>query len=188
MRLPRPRRPSPAMIVALLALFVALGGTAVAARSLIGPRDIARGAVRSIHVRDGTLVGADVRDRSLTPRDFRGSVQGPQGPPGTPGTARAFAHVFADGTLETAAARSIGRVTRPAAGTYCFYLPFRPANVVATLDAARSPAIETVKATTRPDDARGNACTGAESASVSVIDSIGNRRALKDGGFFVLFN
>lgn len=176
------------MVVALLALFVALGGSAVAASTLIHSRDIARGAVQSIHVKDGTLIGADVKDKSLSPRDFRGSVRGPQGPQGVPGIARAYAHVFSNGTLETATAKSIGRVTRPTTGTYCFYLPFKPANVVATLDSARSAGIETVKVTTRPDDSRGNACAGAESASLSLVHTSGNKRTLRDGGFFVVFN
>ncbi len=176
------------MAVALLALFVALGGSAVAAGTLIGSRDIARGAVQSIHVRDGTLIGADVKDQSLTPRDFRGSVRGPQGPQGVPGIARAYAHVYRDGTLENAAAKSIGRVTRPARGTYCFYLPFKPANAVATLDAVRSAGIETAKVSTRSDASKGDTCTGAESASVSLVHTDGNRRTLKDGGFFIVFN
>ena len=53
------RRPSAAMLVALLALFVALGGPAQA-RKLINGSDIRKGTVRS----------AQIRDRSLTARDL----------------------------------------------------------------------------------------------------------------------
>lgn len=62
----RPRRPSPPMAVASIALFVALGGTATAAKVLITSSsqikngtiqraDLARDAVNSTRVRDGSL-------------------------------------------------------------------------------------------------------------------------------------
>ena len=64
------KRLSPAMVVALLALFVALTGSAVATTSaLITGRQIA----------NSSITGLDVRNRSLTPVDFRGSVRGPRG-------------------------------------------------------------------------------------------------------------
>lgn len=59
----RRRRPSAALIVALVALFVALGGPAQA-RKLIDGRDI----------RPGTVTSRQVRDRSLTVRDLRSSA------------------------------------------------------------------------------------------------------------------
>ena len=33
-------------------------------------------------VRNNSLTGTDVKNKSLTPKDFTGSVRGPQGPPG----------------------------------------------------------------------------------------------------------
>jgi hypothetical protein len=66
---------SPAIVVALLALFVAMGGTAVSAGTLITGKQ----------VKNGSITGADVKNMSLTPRDFRGSVRGPHGPPGPAG-------------------------------------------------------------------------------------------------------
>jgi hypothetical protein len=67
------------MIVALLALFVALGGSSYAAVT-IGARDIQRGAVgtraianntiRSADIRNATVSGADVKDDSLTNADI----------------------------------------------------------------------------------------------------------------------
>jgi hypothetical protein len=47
-------RPSPALIVALLALFVALGGTAAAAKVLITSRDIKDGAIRLVDINKQT--------------------------------------------------------------------------------------------------------------------------------------
>lgn len=52
------------MAIALIALFMSLGGTATAARVLLTGADI----------RDGSLTGADVKNRSLTAADFRGTI------------------------------------------------------------------------------------------------------------------
>lgn len=63
-------RQSPAMIVAMLALFVALTGTAVATTSAL---------ITGKQIKNSSITGADVKNKSLTPRDFRGSVRGPRG-------------------------------------------------------------------------------------------------------------
>jgi hypothetical protein len=73
------KRPSPAMIVALLALFVALGGSSYAAVK-IGARDITRGAVGtraiannsigSVDIHNAAVSGIDVKDDSLTNADI----------------------------------------------------------------------------------------------------------------------
>jgi hypothetical protein len=57
------------MVVALLALFLALGGGAYAALG-VGTRQIANNSVRSQDVRNNNLRGKDVRQRSLGPGDI----------------------------------------------------------------------------------------------------------------------
>jgi hypothetical protein len=57
------------MIVALVALFVALGGGAYGALR-IASRHIVDNTVRSRDVRNNSLLGRDVRNRSLGPRDI----------------------------------------------------------------------------------------------------------------------
>jgi hypothetical protein len=73
------RRPSPALIVALLALFVALGGSSYAAvkigardiqRGAVGTRAIANNSIRSADIRNATVSGTDVKDDSLTNADI----------------------------------------------------------------------------------------------------------------------
>jgi hypothetical protein len=64
------RLPSPAMVVALLALFVALGGSATSA-VLITSADIRNGTIRGIDVRNGALGGLDVRNNSIRGADVR---------------------------------------------------------------------------------------------------------------------
>jgi hypothetical protein len=100
-------RPSPAMVVACLALLVALGGSSVAAvtalgRNTVGPAQIRpnavhtselrNGAVTTAKLRNNAVTGLKVRNHSLTAADFiagtlpRGPV-GPAGPAGPAGAA-----------------------------------------------------------------------------------------------------
>jgi hypothetical protein len=62
------RLPSPAMVVACIALAVALGGTAWAAtlpRNSVGTAQLKRNAVTSIKVRNNSLTGADIVESRL---------------------------------------------------------------------------------------------------------------------------
>ncbi|HYP48866.1 MAG TPA: hypothetical protein VEQ61_09550, partial [Thermoleophilaceae bacterium] len=65
------RRPSPALVIACLALFVSLGGVSygVATGSIDG-REIKDGAVSSADVRNNSLRGVDVRNGSLKGGDL----------------------------------------------------------------------------------------------------------------------
>jgi len=62
--------PSPAMLVACIALFVALGGTSYAAIKLpansVGTKQIKKSAVTAAKVKNATLTGAKVKDATLT--------------------------------------------------------------------------------------------------------------------------
>ncbi len=62
--------------LAILALFIALGGTALATGK-IGPNGIRKNAIRSRHIKDGAVTGADVLDGGLTGADVAdGSLAG----------------------------------------------------------------------------------------------------------------
>lgn len=71
-------RPSPAMVVACLALVVALGGTSYAVVSL------APNSVGTAQLRANAVVSSKVRNRSLLAVDFKAG-QIPTGPPGPKG-------------------------------------------------------------------------------------------------------
>jgi hypothetical protein len=74
----RLRQPSPALVIAVIALFVALGGGAYAALR-VGSKQIANNSIRSKDVRNNQLRGKDVRNRSLSGRDIAlDSLAGPQ--------------------------------------------------------------------------------------------------------------
>ncbi len=85
------RRPSHATAVAYLALFVAMGGGALAAthvsRNSVGPKQLRKeavtgakiktGAISGAKVADGSLTGSDVQDESLASTDvLNGSLTG----------------------------------------------------------------------------------------------------------------
>jgi hypothetical protein len=112
------RRPSPAMIVALLALFVSLGGVGYAAtqlpRNSVGTAQLKASAVTRAKMANGAVTSRKVADHSLLAKDFRAGQlpsgvqgpqgpRGPQGPPGAAGTDATFNGVAAGGDL----ARSI---------------------------------------------------------------------------------
>lgn len=76
----RLRRPSPATMISCVALAVALGGTATAARTLIQSKDIAPGAVKARNLAKGAVTKA-----KLAPGVAIAGPQGPQGPRGLAG-------------------------------------------------------------------------------------------------------
>src|SRR3954447_24761124 len=83
------RRPSPGMVVAVIALVFSLGGaSAVAASKLITGADIKQGSVTGGDIRNGSLGGADVSNKSIQAEDLASSAlpaTGPQGPAGPTG-------------------------------------------------------------------------------------------------------
>ncbi|CAB4703748.1 MAG: hypothetical protein F2667_05670 [Actinobacteria bacterium] len=102
MKLPSLRKPSPSLVVSVLALVVASTGTSYAA-GLIGGEDI----------RNGSITSEDVKNRSLLSNDFkRGELPageagpvGPVGPAGEtgpvgPAGAGRWVLIAADGTIE----------------------------------------------------------------------------------------
>lgn len=82
-------KPTPAMVVALLALIFAMAGTGLAAKSYVisSSSQIKDGAITGQDIKKSTITGSNIKDNSLSPADFNGSVQGPQGPQGPVGPA-----------------------------------------------------------------------------------------------------
>ena len=78
------QRPSPAMVVACIALFIALGGGAWAAvnlpRNSVGTKQLKKNAVTSAKVKDHSLLVKDFKSGQLP-----GGAAGPQGPAGPKG-------------------------------------------------------------------------------------------------------
>lgn len=90
------RRPSASLIVAILALFVSLGGTGYAAITITG-RNIKNGSITNADLGTRSVRSSNVEDGSLLSSDFKlgqlpAGARGPAGPagnsgaPGTPGS------------------------------------------------------------------------------------------------------
>jgi hypothetical protein len=145
----RLRKPTPSMLIALLALFVALGGSSYAAlqlpRGSVGTKQLKNNAVTSPKVKNNSLLVRDFRasQRSLLrgPAGARGpqgaqGLPGPAGASGAPGSALAFAHVNANGTIDAANSENVVAGPKPSAGIYCLDVTAgrAPRNAVATID------------------------------------------------------
>ena len=97
-------RPSPAMVVACLALTLALGGTSYAAIKLpknsVGTKQLKKNAVVSAKVKNGSLLRADFKAGQV-PAGPAGPVgpQGPQGVQGPAGPGARWAAVNPTGTI-----------------------------------------------------------------------------------------
>jgi hypothetical protein len=88
-----------ANVMATVAVFVALGGTSVAAVSIgknsVHSREIADGTITSRDIHDGTITGGDIADGSIGAADLKAGellkgspgAQGPKGDTGAPGPA-----------------------------------------------------------------------------------------------------
>ncbi len=63
-------RPSPALVIACVALFAALSGTALAAKASIGSNQIVNGSVRTVDLRDSAVNSAKIADTSITANDL----------------------------------------------------------------------------------------------------------------------
>ena len=75
MRMLSLRRPSPALVIACLALGIALGGTSVAAvsqlgRNTVGTAQLKTGAVTNPKIKNAAVTSAKVANRSLLRADF----------------------------------------------------------------------------------------------------------------------
>jgi hypothetical protein len=126
----RIRRPSPAMVVACLALGVALSGSAIAASVALAPNSVGTpqlkpNAVTSAKVLNGTLVKADFKANQI-PAGKTGPA-GPAGPAGAAGAAGpagpsdAFAR-FVNGPVAIPAANTtLANLSIPTAGKYVLW-------------------------------------------------------------------
>jgi hypothetical protein len=155
--------PSPAVAVAVLALFVALTSSSfadpvrAAATKLVTGKQIKKNAVTSKHIKNGSLTNADFK-RGTLPRGPQGPAgapgsqgapgpQGAQGPQGPAGTAKAWAYVEADGSLGglpgdgelSSKGMDNANVLRTDPGVYCIKgLSFQPRLALVTARYAQS--------------------------------------------------
>jgi hypothetical protein len=86
------RKPSPGIVVAIIALVLATAGTSTAAQKLFTGANIQNGSLTGLDVRNNSIQSIDVENGSLRLIDFAPGVikagpAGPQGPAGAQGPA-----------------------------------------------------------------------------------------------------
>jgi hypothetical protein len=188
--------------VAYLALFFALGGTSFAAVNAL-PKN----SVGSPQIKNGSIQKIDISKRTVSAlRGLRGArgltgatgstgatgatgAQGIKGDTGAPGSALAYAHVLADGTLDTANSKNIvGEEHSPGGNTgrYCFDLGFTPMNAIATSQKISFEANSVVLQVGLEPGAITGICP-APFQDASVYAWASNTAALTDSAFFIVF-
>jgi hypothetical protein len=185
------QRPSPAMVVALLALFVALGGGAYAATGGFTGSD---GKIHGCVASNGQL--SVLKPPATNCGTGKSKIAWNQGP-------LAFAHVRSDGTLDTANSKNVLDVrpackscaSPPARGVsafQCFRLGFTPRSAVVSTELHRESIgfgagfAGQVKIPGDPADAFTGCASGYRSAEVFTYNT--NTGDSAPWGFFVVFN
>jgi hypothetical protein len=186
--------------IGLLALFIALSGTAyaaTAAKNSVKTKSIKNGAVTNaklgtssvngVKVLDGSLTGVDLLDGSVANNDL---AAGAIGDP-------AFAKVAPSGT-KSQDRGVIGIDHVAASGTYCFDLTFTPNNAVATINAGPAPPFATTAQVQIPGGPSGLGCgapfddagvrTGNTTISCAAFPCNTLNSVQADHGFFVQFD
>lgn len=118
------REISPALVISVIALFVALGGGAYAALGpgSVGSKQLKQGAVTTKALRDGAVAQSKIRDGAIGSSQIRNGSVGPKKlTGGIPGTLVAYALVTPDGVV---ASQSKGiddsNVAQLPLAQYCF--------------------------------------------------------------------
>jgi hypothetical protein len=200
----RLRKPSPSMVVALIALILAMSGSAVAG-SLITGAQIKNGTIQLKDINSKARKALRGKTGPAGPRGATGptgpagpagggggggGAVGPTGPAGPAGSGVGYATVSSSGGVSSALNVTSANVTKPASttGFYCFHgLSFTPHNAQVTL-VEPFPVGETLGIAPRvvlgTIDA-GFSCPSGTQALVTIRKDAGG---LEDHPFSILFN
>ncbi len=147
------RRPSPAMLVAVVALISSLTGGAVAA-TLIDTGDIQNGAVTKKKLHKNSVNTKKVKNKTLKAKDFApGQLEqgvqgiqglqgdkgekGDQGDTGEPGSAAGYVLVEPNGTIDASRSKNVAQAQvehTAGTGVYCFDVDFVVKSAVGASD------------------------------------------------------
>lgn len=173
------RLPSPALIVACVALIAALAGSAEALRgkNVIDKNDIGKNDVRSGDINASVVDSSDIKNAIIKDEDLNAATLVP----------RAYALVTGDNAVTEANSRVvIDSNINVENDTFCITgLPFTPTHVEATVNNVGSSPDVIIQASLSPPNDASN-CTGAEQASVTMHD-VSVAGLVTSPDFFVAF-
>jgi hypothetical protein len=171
----RLKTPSPALVISVIALVMAMAGTGYAlSKNSVGTKQLKNGAVTTKKLHNGAVTTKKIHNGAVTGSKL--NLSGVTVPDATSANPTAFARVSPAGALDSANSKNVGSVTHgPVAGYYCIKgLPFTPRGGQATVDWSTSGnqfaqfALGT-----------GGGCPAGTQAFVST------RNPVSDAGFFV---
>jgi hypothetical protein len=164
------RRLTPSMAVALLALFLAIGGAgALAAKSKLG-----KNAVKTKNITNKAVTGPKIADGAVGPAKL------------APGTILTTATVHSDrdgNLLPAGSSPGTGVAPGTSQGIYCIKLPFAATAGQVTLDGAHNASITGVATLFVPNNNAGCSDPGFQAAQVTTFSS----GAPAAEGFFATF-
>jgi hypothetical protein len=191
-----------ANVVATLALVFAMSGGAIAANHYLitSTKQISPKVIKKLTGKAGPAgkqgpAGPQGKEGPAGKEGLAGKdgKDGKEGKEGAPGSALAYAHVLANGEVDTVATKNIagGNVSNPFTGVYCFSgLSFTPHNAVATIDwsSTRNGIIESISVAT---GAGAQSMCGSSSAQAAVLTGEVEPGKFTKGlarSFYVTFN
>lgn len=185
-------RPSASMIIALLALFVALGGTVYAASSING-KSVKKNSLPGNRIKQKTVTGNRLKTNTVTGKQINEATLGKVPAAATADTATSaltanpagYAHVLPNGTVDAGDSFNIANanVTHPAEGVYCLTgLAFKPHVALAEVDSFDGPGVTETSALT----SNFIACPPSTNAEIVTYNPATIEFTDYGGGFYVV--
>jgi hypothetical protein len=167
--------PSPALVVATVALFVALGGTSLAAvtalgKNTVGTAQLKKGSVTAAKIKNGAVTAAKINaSASLRPV--------------------IYAHVAPDGTVDATESSGITAANIQPVGVsgYCFSgLPFTPKSGSVALDYGATPSGKTEQVQIHITTGTAYDCTSSDQ-HVEVVTAADATTFHQEGFYVILY-
>jgi hypothetical protein len=210
----RTRRPSAALVISVLALIMALGGTSYAAFSLpnnsVGTKQLRKGSVTTTKIKNRSVTKAKLNMRGLTvPNAMHAhsaelaqiaasaqeatsatfSEKATHAVTADSANAIAYGHVLPDGALDGEHSKNVVLATKPATGVYCMKVSVPVAGAAVTNDFAATGRFGTASAVLAGQDGPNlisAQCPAGD--NVLVATAAADTGTAADRGFWVTFN
>lgn len=181
--------PSPALIVSIAALVIAMAGSAIAlpGKARVKKDDIAQGAVTKKAIKKGAVTTKRLQDGSVTGEKIANATIGAGKI--VDGVVPTYAYAYVDTDLAVTQAKNLDNATVSEQGSFvCFYgIKFDVENIQVTTVSGSGGIEDSFPQTTVPGE-DSPSCDGAESAAVQFYDVSANNPDPNPPRFQILFN